>query len=381
VRKIFKSIQDKKELNKDDGFTLIEIVVTVIIIAILAGIAFIAVANQQKAAIIATVKHDVDSNKSIMAPGSGKTLYSDPQTFLKNAARTDQNIAGYTVNPSQSQACTQSVRKFDDEIVVYRFLTTVGKQEPLYCPDLGEEVFLDEKGTPNNGGVKDEIIAPVPESTGTPNNSDDGKSSDPISPGNSLTTIKVNTTSNENYRVCYSVVVNTTSETGASWSVKIDKTVAPFYNDNFIEGLNDSRYHITNNGNNYLLYGSSQMEKASTTNSVNPNFCVKAPNNLPIIKEKVNSLVTSSSSPTGGAWNGTQNFTIVNSSQYYSGWSVEVDLTDLRKTVSGKPTDKPFVDTDIILTHVSGNIYKIESSISYRSIKKDTPYTFTVRLG
>lgn len=373
--------------QKDDAFTLLELMITVVVISILVAIVSIVAADQQRQAIIATVRHDVGANKAVMSPGAGTKIYVTPEKFNASAAQTDKNVAYYTVTPDGSESCTHTVRKFSEgDEVVWRLWTKIGRQEPLYCPDLGGGSVTTNPG----GGVGGETIVttptptPTPTTTGNPNNNDGGYGTDPIRPNNSVTRIEVIMTSNETYRVCYNVRVTTVVQAGAPWSVYIDKTVAPFSDGNFIEGLNDSRYHMTDNGTHYVLYGSAQMEVASATKVISPSFCTKAPNNLPVIPKATRSLPVTIGSVDGNQYYATQNFTVGNSSQYYTGWEVEVDLTDLINRVSGKPNNKPFVDTDVSimsLEHVSGNIYKVKSVISYRAIKTSNNYTFTIRLG
>ena len=387
-----KKLKTQNSNHDDDAFTLLELMITVVVISILVAIVTFVAADQQRQAIIATVRADVGSNKSIMAPGPGTRIYVQPTVFNQAAAETDQNEAYYTVSPDGSEACTHTTRKFGEgDEVVWRLWTKIGKQEPIACPDLSGGSTPTNPSNP--GGVGGEIITnppgggttPTPTPTpGNPNNNDGGYGTDPIRPNNSVTKIQVNMTSNETYRVCYNVNVTTTVQAGAPWSVYIDKTVAPFSDGNFIEGLNDSRYHMTDNGDHYILYGSAQMEVASVTKVISPSFCSKAPNNLPVIPKATRSLPVTIGSVSGNQYYAEQNFTVGNSSQYYTGWEVEVDLTDLINRVSGKPNNKPFVDTDVSimsLEHVSGNIYKVKSVISYRAIKASNNYTFTIRLG
>lgn len=391
LRKSFlpSSIQREDE----EAFTLLELIIAVIVISILASVSLLVAGEQQKQAVISTVKSDTYSNKDVMAPGSGQKLYSSPELFAKSANNTGENVTRYVVSPNQTEACTETTRTFSDsEVVVYRFWTKVGRLEALPCPDLEGGTSIETGGgettptptpTPGGGGVGGGEVVPDPDPTdgGEVDNGDGGYGTDPIRPGNSVTTIEVIMTSNETYRVCYNVRANTTSTTGAPWAVTIDKTVAPFAFGNFIEGLNDSRYHITDQGSTYSLYGSQQMQNASTSQTISPNFCVKAPNNLPVIPTKTVSNLAATGSASGNMYSGTQNFTVRNSSQYYTGWSVEVDLTDLKNTVSGKPNDPFRVDTDVSIERVSGNIYRVSSSTMYRAIKDGNNYTFTVRLG
>lgn len=390
------ALKKNQKVKNEQGFTLVEMMIVVLIIGILTSTGLLVAGDQQRQAIIATVKHDVASNKSIMSPGNAGKAYVKPAVFEPDAAATDQNVTKYVVSPKQDEACTDTTRTFSPgDVVVYRFLSTVGKIEPLACPDLlGDEtiVITPPAGgggavTPPGGGGEVQP-SPSPTETGQPNNGDDGKSTDPISPGNDDTIIDVKISSNETYRVCYVITVTSKNNTGAVWAVKVRKDIAPFLN-NFIEGDGgDSRFVRKDLGDHYLLSGTGDKALASVSRPIvygggGSSFCTKAPNNRAVIPEYTKSDIAAINSPSGGAWYGTQNFSVKNSSQYHTGWSVEVDLTDLRKVVNARPNDVPRVDNDVAIdvVHLGGNIYKISSNVSYRSVKEGSPYTFTVRIG
>ena len=377
----------KSTQKEESAFTLLELIITVLVIGVLTAIATFIAADQQKQAIIATVRADVSANKGMMSPGVNGRLYATTQKFLSGAASTDKNVTYYTVNPNFSEACTHTTRVISEkETVTWRLWTRIGKQEPLPCPDLGGETVTTNPSTPG-GSVGGETVTPTPTPTptpsGDPKNTDGGYGTDPISPGNVDTQVSWEITENNFYHVCYRLSIKTTSPTGAPWAVRINNTLAPFADGNFIEALDDSRYILDNHGTYYTLYGVDGKALATTSAFVIANFCAKAPSdrNFAIIPKKIPSLIISQTAPNGGAWYAYQSFVVGNSSQYVSGWQVEVDLTALLNLASSATNRTPHVDSNIQIEKVSGNIYRVSSLAGSIGVKNDKTTGFDIRVG
>lgn len=377
--KLYNQVRGRSLRSDDDGFTLIELVIVVVIIAILAAIAIPIFLGQQRAAIESTVQADVSHNKSMMSPGKEGRLYKTPEAFLSSAAVSPGNIIFYTVSDDGSQACTHTLYEFgEDDVAAYRIRGEHGQIEKGLCPSYGNNVIAegDPEGEPQP--VEEEEL-PGEEEEGEYEHPAEGGGLYPIYPANGDTVLDVELTVNETGRACFVVKINTTSETGAPWAFRADKTVSPFLNNFIPSDGGDGRYVREDRGDHYYVYGTAGMRDASTTiqrvYGAGQSFCAQSPSGQPIERPAVSTSITALTPPSGNQWYATQKFVISNNSLYHSSWTTQVDLTDLLEQMNRTPQNVNLqVQTagSMKIEHLNGNMYRVyNDNNGYWAIHKD----------
>lgn len=124
---------DRLNSDREEGFTLVELMIVIVVIGILAAVSIPIFANQQKAAIAASVQSDVANARSfIPSPTTGRM--SETADISKKVTVTDSNVGVYYLSSNKLEACYQVTHEYSaTDKVSYKFLTSVGKVQEGTC--------------------------------------------------------------------------------------------------------------------------------------------------------------------------------------------------------------------------------------------------------
>lgn len=182
---IKKLLNKKVESFNGEGFTLIEITITIVILGILSAISIVTVNEQIRHSHVATLKSDVRSNIPHVMNMDGKI--TTPEMFAEKARSTDVNVVSLAIDGSDEAggeqiACVWGTRVFsDNDVVSYYWSSETGKLQDGTCLGVYPSAVIistsdpeAEPGTPDEHEHEDETSQPPVEDTSNPSDNSGG---------------------------------------------------------------------------------------------------------------------------------------------------------------------------------------------------------------
>lgn len=112
--------------DSENGFTLLELMVTIIIVGILVTIAIPIFLTQQRMAVEASVKSDVASTRAFV-PYRGDGLITPVSLIESRAIVSQNNVADYWTNTINTIACLQVTHEFSpSDLYSYYYDSSTG---------------------------------------------------------------------------------------------------------------------------------------------------------------------------------------------------------------------------------------------------------------
>lgn len=368
MKQALKKLNSIRSASNENGFTVLELIIVVLIISILAAIAVPIYSGQQRAAIEATVKQDVESNRHIIV-GDTKGLYIASDKFTQLSVSTGDNKRGYEVNPNQTIACEWASHEFaSNDIVTWHFLTTDGVIKEGTCPGLGDD---DTPGgnPPWEGGQ------------------DDGNENPP--PSKELTQMagviftKTYSPQTNSLNFCYTINMKidpnyqfATQPPSAVWQYKIDLNQPPFWGLNPNTDLNSAYGYKTVSlaDNIWTIAGEGWNNTVDNNNPRTVGFCTTRVPEPPLNPDTYSYTVRAS--PNNSNWWACVDFTVTSTLEYPTPWEITVNLDKYFQHITGK--DPQFIN--LTGTKVSENTYKVTGIGWNRYVASSMPRTYSTSI-
>lgn len=381
--------------RKEQGFTILELLVVVVIISILATISLVAHGSQQRHATDATVRSDLVSNRNDIIGSRGGLYKTGAQ--LSEPTLSNTNTFTYMWSKDQTVACVMVQHVYSPlDSTEFYYSSQTGKIGEGECDALGntvtyptkpvvvtEQPVLVTKPAPT---VTPTVTAPPttpPTTTPTTSPTPVTPSPEPEETGG-VYAVNKKVTENTRTRVCFALNVTTESVKPIPYQIDIPTANVPFTakvssaDYDLHEGRIKWFTSSTQPGGTLNYTGTHQLTTVSKDAPLDLTLCI--PQYNPMINYDQGFI--SRKNVNGNQWYATQQFTITSDAEFYTNWSLDIDLTELKKTVSGKPNDKARVnDSRVKLEWLQGNIYRLSPANKDSTMKANDSITLDFAVG
>jgi prepilin-type N-terminal cleavage/methylation domain-containing protein len=361
--------EHRNAFDGEEGFTLIELMIVVVVLGVLIAIAVPVYATQQRAALDATVQHDVKSNSTTMAPGDAGRLYASKSAFMERSVATKENVTDYFVNASFTESCTQTSREYSaDDVTVYHFLSSVGYMRPGPCPPLGDGQVGDDNHTPDPGDPTWE-----PEEPEVPGGNPETDGLTQMGGLKFTTTYQPQT---NHLTFCWTVKIevdpdypHNTPNPQINWEYKTDLNAPPFWGLNPYTDLNSTYGYSTksvDDKNIWTVKGEGWNDVVSYSQPRTIGYCSTSVPEPPLNPETYS--YTISASPSNNNWWACLDFRVTSHLPYPTPWKITLDLSKYFRSIDGKVPQ--FINLEP--THVGGNVWEV-TGIGWNHYVADIP--------
>ncbi len=375
IRK-YRKLKIANRFATEDGFTLLELIIVVVVLSLLAAIALPIFFNQQRAAIAATVQSDVRNSADALFAQQG---YPSQQTFSEHSVTTGSNLVGMVTlssDPSNPIACVWGAHAINStDIIAYHFSSDQMRLESGFCGGVVPAIV----STPE--------VTTSPAPTASPSTSPSSSPSTPPAPvvlssdqSGVVQQANVNFVphyypQNNSLSFCYSVDISASAR--VAWQYKIDLSKGPFWGADYTTFNSQYNYYVVSDVNNILTVSGTPggwNEFTGPGQNQSFGFCANNIPTPPLNPAWFTTTVTPNSS--NSIWWACLDVATTSTSVYPVPWLTTVDLKQYFKSISGKTPS--FVN--LTATSQGNNVYTITGSGWNSYVDSHEPRTFSTSI-